>query len=167
MGGFLQSILFGYAGLRLTVEKLTANPKLPPGITNFTIQGLDYLDCSFDVNIQADTVAISWKSGQNDGCANLVVEPTTAASTGEWFGTEAIFKQFHPPPSYPLAQQSSRNLQMDRKPFTIRRARPLTCPLPEDEQPMAAQKQSKNRATSNDRSTFLLSTILLLTTLCM
>ncbi|KAI9552765.1 hypothetical protein GHT06_020645 [Daphnia sinensis] len=39
MGGFLQSILFGYAGLRLTVEKLTANPILPPGITNFTLQG--------------------------------------------------------------------------------------------------------------------------------
>jgi trehalose/maltose hydrolase-like predicted phosphorylase len=39
MGGFLQSILFGYAGLRLTVEKLTCNPILPPGITNFTLQG--------------------------------------------------------------------------------------------------------------------------------
>lgn len=39
MGGFLQSILFGYAGLRLTIEKLTANPILPPGITSFTVQG--------------------------------------------------------------------------------------------------------------------------------
>ena len=39
MGGFLQSIIFGYGGFRLTIEELKGNPILPPGITNFTIQG--------------------------------------------------------------------------------------------------------------------------------
>lgn len=39
MGGFLQVILFGYTGFRLHLDHLSANPKLPPGQTNLTIQG--------------------------------------------------------------------------------------------------------------------------------
>ena len=40
MGGFLQAILFGYAGIRLHLDYLRASPILPPGITNMTIQGM-------------------------------------------------------------------------------------------------------------------------------
>lgn len=40
MGGFLQVILFGYTGFRLHLDHLSANPKLPPGQTNLTIQGI-------------------------------------------------------------------------------------------------------------------------------
>lgn len=126
MGGFLQSILFGYGGFRLTVEKLTGNPKMPPGITKFTIQGLDYLGCSFDVIIQPSTVNITWTNGTGN-CNDLAVEPTTSTESFE------ADQQPKTPPSYPLARQATPRLQMSRGPFTIRRLRPLTCQLPEDE----------------------------------
>jgi protein-glucosylgalactosylhydroxylysine glucosidase len=40
MGGFLQAVMSGYAGLRIQEEFLSCDPKLPYGITNLTIQGV-------------------------------------------------------------------------------------------------------------------------------
>jgi len=39
MGGFLQSLLSGYGGIRIHIDHLSFNPKLPRGINNFTIKG--------------------------------------------------------------------------------------------------------------------------------
>ena len=40
MGGFLQAVMSGYAGLRIQEDYLSCDPKLPHGITNLTIQGV-------------------------------------------------------------------------------------------------------------------------------
>ena len=108
MGGFLQSILFGYAGLRLTIEKLTANPIMPPGISNFTLKGLDYLGCSFDVNIQSSTVQINWISG--GGCDQLDVLPDAKE----------------------MPKSAAGRIIFPRGPFTIQKKIPSSCPLPEE-----------------------------------
>ena len=42
MGGFLQALLFGYGGIRLELHQMRFNPRLPPGINNYTIRGTIY-----------------------------------------------------------------------------------------------------------------------------
>lgn len=103
MGGFLQSILFGYGGFRLTVEKLEGNPKLPPGITKFSINGLDYLNCSINFVIEEAAIKIDFLG---KSCSDL--ELVTNGST------------------------TNGNVTIQRQAFHLKRKIPLSCPLPED-----------------------------------
>ncbi|XP_062577760.1 protein-glucosylgalactosylhydroxylysine glucosidase-like [Saccostrea cucullata] len=48
MGGFLQSLLFGYGGIRLHPDRIDFHGRLPPSSTSFKITGLDYLGGSID-----------------------------------------------------------------------------------------------------------------------
>ncbi|XP_032795803.2 protein-glucosylgalactosylhydroxylysine glucosidase [Daphnia magna] len=140
MGGFLQSILFGYAGLRLTVEKLTANPILPPGITNFTLQGMDYLGCSFNINIQTSTVDINWISGSS--CDSLDVVPDQVK--------EMEFKSY-----------SAGRMTFPRGPFTIKRKTPSNCPLPDANNNLNSAAPSSNLNLNFLLTTFVASKALL------
>jgi len=105
MGGFLQSILFGYGGFRLTVEKLEGNPKLPPGITKFSIVGLDYLNCSINFAIEEATIKIDL---YGDSCSDIELVTDDGKSS------------------------SSGNVTIPRQAFHLKRKIPLSCPLPED-----------------------------------
>lgn len=58
MGGFLQSILFGFAGLRLRSQQMDIDPILPPGCTKIIITGLDYRGTSLDVIVTNDTMVV-------------------------------------------------------------------------------------------------------------
>lgn len=49
MGGYLQSLLFGYVGFDLEDSYLSLNPQLPPSLTRMAARGVDYLLNSFDV----------------------------------------------------------------------------------------------------------------------
>jgi trehalose/maltose hydrolase-like predicted phosphorylase len=50
MGGFLQTVLFGYGGLRLNVEQLDfRQARLPPNTTRVAFRNVDYLGSQFDV----------------------------------------------------------------------------------------------------------------------
>lgn len=111
MGGFLQSILFGYGGFRLTVEHLEGNPTLPPGIDKFVIHGLDYLGCSFDMVIQSTTIDVE---STGPGCIDLVL-----------FGG-------NPEVSESAFKLGAGKLVIARSYFMIVRNTPLSCPLPED-----------------------------------
>ena len=106
MGGFLQSILFGYGGFRLTVEKLEGNPKLPPGITKFSINGLDYLNCSINFAIEETTIKIDL---YGESCTDI----------------ELVTDDGNP--------TSSGNATINRQAFHLKRKIPLSCPLPEDQ----------------------------------
>ncbi len=56
-GGFLQTLLFGYGGLRVHPYHLQfENTFLPPGTDALSLIGLDYLGASFDVRLTADQV---------------------------------------------------------------------------------------------------------------
>ncbi|XP_078315125.1 protein-glucosylgalactosylhydroxylysine glucosidase-like isoform X2 [Crassostrea virginica] len=48
MGGFLQSVLFGYGGFRLHPDRIEFQGRLPPSTTSFNVTGLDYLGGSID-----------------------------------------------------------------------------------------------------------------------
>ncbi|CAH1792539.1 unnamed protein product [Owenia fusiformis] len=48
MGGFLQSLLYGYGGFRILEDRLQFNFVMPPATKLFVLTGVDYLGCSFD-----------------------------------------------------------------------------------------------------------------------
>eukprot|EP00028_Trichosphaerium_sp_Am-I-7-wt_P010018 CAMPEP_0168537066 /NCGR_PEP_ID=MMETSP0405-20121227/20057_1 /TAXON_ID=498012 /ORGANISM="Trichosphaerium sp, Strain Am-I-7 wt" /LENGTH=440 /DNA_ID=CAMNT_0008565459 /DNA_START=476 /DNA_END=1798 /DNA_ORIENTATION=+ len=70
-GGFLQNIVFGYAGFDLNPTNFSMNPILPPGqVTVVTLRGLHYLDNILDISYDTKNITIS---RQNVG-SKLIVE---------------------------------------------------------------------------------------------
>ena len=55
-GGFLQSVIYGYGGLRYGSESLTITPRLPPDAGSLTIDGIKYRGASLRLDV-ADTAA--------------------------------------------------------------------------------------------------------------
>lgn len=53
MGGYLQSLLYGYLGVDLNDDHLDLNPQLPPSLTAMAVRGLDYKRSSLDVAFDA------------------------------------------------------------------------------------------------------------------
>lgn len=58
MGGFLQSLLFGYGGFRLRPDRIDFHGRLPPSTSSFSITGLDYLGGSIDFYFTEDTTFV-------------------------------------------------------------------------------------------------------------
>ena len=50
-GMFLQSLVFGYGGVRFTDKGVSMEPLLPPGATAMKLRGLNYAGAEFDVLI--------------------------------------------------------------------------------------------------------------------
>ncbi|CAC5394365.1 PGGHG [Mytilus coruscus] len=59
MGGYLQSILFGYGGLRVYDDKLTVNGALPLTVTGMNVIGIDYFGGSLDIQFTRSTLSIT------------------------------------------------------------------------------------------------------------
>ncbi|XP_072035583.1 protein-glucosylgalactosylhydroxylysine glucosidase-like [Amphiura filiformis] len=66
MGGFLQSVLFGYGGFRLRQDRLDLNFNLPPKSEHFNITGLNYLGSSIDFKADSTNVAITVMSQESE-----------------------------------------------------------------------------------------------------
>ena len=63
-GGFLQGVLSGYPGLRLTDSALALlAPQLPPGAERVTLRGLAYLGARFDVTLSAAALTVALRAG--------------------------------------------------------------------------------------------------------
>ncbi|XP_061174432.1 protein-glucosylgalactosylhydroxylysine glucosidase-like [Saccostrea echinata] len=58
MGGFLQSLLFGYGGIRLHPDRIDFHGRLPPSTTSFNITGLDYLGGSIDFYFSEEMTSV-------------------------------------------------------------------------------------------------------------
>ena len=61
-GGFLQSLIYGYTGLRIHPLHLEINPVdvLPPKTTKMTLKGFKYLNAKFDFSIEKN-----WPENRN------------------------------------------------------------------------------------------------------
>ena len=59
MGGFLQSVLYGYGGLRFHSDRLDLNPTLPLDCTELHLSGVNYLGSSLNIFIQKDSIVVS------------------------------------------------------------------------------------------------------------
>ncbi|XP_030055381.1 protein-glucosylgalactosylhydroxylysine glucosidase [Microcaecilia unicolor] len=58
MGGFLQAVLFGYTGFRITKNSLNFDPICPDDITCLTITGVCYLGNRFSFTLEKEEVTI-------------------------------------------------------------------------------------------------------------
>ncbi|MES2310136.1 MAG: glycosyl hydrolase family 65 protein [Verrucomicrobiota bacterium] len=58
LGGFLQLIVMGFAGLRIGDKGLIVNPCLPPQIEQIKISGIHYDGVSFDLTVKNEKVTI-------------------------------------------------------------------------------------------------------------
>lgn len=81
MGGFLQALIFGYAGLSIHLDRLEFNrPQLPPEATNFKIRGIKYLGASLTLEIQVKSTTLkvtsihdNWPLTMDDGKHNVTL----------------------------------------------------------------------------------------------
>ncbi|XP_070563897.1 LOW QUALITY PROTEIN: protein-glucosylgalactosylhydroxylysine glucosidase-like [Ptychodera flava] len=78
-GGLLQSVVFGYGGLRLHATKLDIDPYVPKGSEAITFHGLNYRGCVFDMRVTAENVEITVIKIDNEGESMFV----TVKSNGE------------------------------------------------------------------------------------
>lgn len=58
MGGFLQAVLFGFTGLRITRAGVPFDPMCPAGVSGVCISGISYQGNTFDFSFCEDTVTI-------------------------------------------------------------------------------------------------------------
>ncbi|KAF2072925.1 hypothetical protein CYY_005747 [Polysphondylium violaceum] len=57
-GGFLQGIIFGYGGLRISESQYLFNPQLPPNTDSLLIKQLNYLGSTFNLYWNTTTIEI-------------------------------------------------------------------------------------------------------------
>ena len=59
MGGFLQSLVFGFAGVRIRPEMLEFHrPMLPPGATRLKLTHMNYLGANMSFVIESNNTVI-------------------------------------------------------------------------------------------------------------
>ncbi|KAH9642784.1 hypothetical protein HF086_010437 [Spodoptera exigua] len=83
MGGFLQTLVFGYAGVSIHLDRLEINkPRLPPKATKFTIRGIKYLGSNLTLEVSANSTKLSvtsmddnWRLALNDGKYTVTLAP--------------------------------------------------------------------------------------------
>jgi hypothetical protein len=62
-GGFLQTVLFGYGGLRIHDDHLTITPTLIEGVSSMTIRGIWYRGSSFTIDYNKTAIALKLLEG--------------------------------------------------------------------------------------------------------
>ena len=58
MGGYLQSVVFGYGGCRLHDDHMTFEPRLMPLVPRMRFVGINYRGCSFDLEYDSETLTL-------------------------------------------------------------------------------------------------------------
>ncbi|XP_039765165.1 protein-glucosylgalactosylhydroxylysine glucosidase [Pararge aegeria] len=83
MGGFLQTLMFGYAGIRIHLNRLEiTQPQLPPEATKFRIKGIKYLgsNLTLDIRVLQTTLTVisvddDWPLLMYNGKYNVTLVP--------------------------------------------------------------------------------------------
>lgn len=58
MGGLLQTVLFGYGGLRLESHRIALDPVLPPDCHEMKFMGIDYCAHTLDINVTENKITL-------------------------------------------------------------------------------------------------------------
>ncbi|XP_074128610.1 protein-glucosylgalactosylhydroxylysine glucosidase [Sminthopsis crassicaudata] len=74
MGGFLQAVLFGYTGFRITLAGLAFDPTCSPEVPSLRVPGISYLGNRLSFSFSADTVTIAVTASEREGAPPLEVE---------------------------------------------------------------------------------------------
>ena len=60
-GGLLQSVLFGYGGIRYREDQMDINPTKLPNTTSWAIRGVKYRGVTFDVDVKGSQISVHFK----------------------------------------------------------------------------------------------------------
>ena len=71
-GGFLQSVIFGYGGIRLQIDGLYLDPILPDETTKLTFNGISYLGNKIKYEFDSEN-AIVEVTAKLRGSENLIL----------------------------------------------------------------------------------------------
>ncbi|KAK7507084.1 hypothetical protein BaRGS_00001935 [Batillaria attramentaria] len=74
MGGYLQSLLFGYAGFQLHDKGLSLNPSLPPSLKHVSLTGVDYMGHSFDLSYDHTNMNVTLTMSRRQGELTFYLE---------------------------------------------------------------------------------------------
>lgn len=111
MGGFLQSLLFGYGGFRLRPDRIDFHGRLLPSTSSFNITGLDYLGGSIDFYFTKDTTTVRLTKAAELTLTIKYDERTVSLIKNEnnMFSTKraSIVPELPPPPTRTPASSSS------------------------------------------------------------
>ena len=66
-GMFLQSLIFGYGGLRFNDGGISMDPQLPPSVTTMKLRGLTHVEAKFDVDIDNEGARFTMREGSEVG----------------------------------------------------------------------------------------------------
>ena len=92
MGGFLQSIIYGFAGIRIRPDRLEVfNPMPPPGATKLTLYGFQYLQSNLTFIIEVTRTTIVAVSVSAASPLILQRNQTSAAEESITTGQRNIF----------------------------------------------------------------------------
>lgn len=82
-GGFLQAVLFGYSGLRLTMSELEIKPpgRLPNRSTALILHGLKYFGASLDLTVESDVYRLQVRILSSDSTKSLVYQHSQGSGT--------------------------------------------------------------------------------------
>ncbi|KAJ2953896.1 hypothetical protein O0L34_g1527 [Tuta absoluta] len=88
MGGFLQTLMFGYGGIRIHLDRLEIDrPQLPPEATSFKIRGIKYLgaNLTLEIHISSTTLSVQavdkrWPLTMFNGQYNVTLVPDTSVT---------------------------------------------------------------------------------------
>ena len=65
-GLFLQSLIFGYGGLRFNDNGLSLDPLLPPNVQAMKLRGLQYADAEFDISVDSAGTKVEPRARHGD-----------------------------------------------------------------------------------------------------
>lgn len=71
-GGFLQSLIFGYGGIRLQLDGLHLDPVLPDGTQTLSFNGITYLGNKINFAFDPENVTVE-VTKQLEGCKSLIL----------------------------------------------------------------------------------------------
>jgi hypothetical protein len=76
-GGFLQSIINGYGGVRLHFDSLTiTNFYVPPQSSSLEFKGITYLNNRFSLSISGDEATVTFKELDQDHPIRVTLKPS-------------------------------------------------------------------------------------------
>jgi len=86
-GGFLQGVLFGYGGMRLTSSALEIVPQLPEGTNEMAFRMLHYQQCRFDLTWDNNSIVLT----QQEGKSHVLTASTSTSKCSMAVGQQCVF----------------------------------------------------------------------------
>ena len=82
---FLQSLVFGYGGVRFTDAGLSMDPLLPPGVTAMKLRGLNVAGSELDVEVDGEGAKFSRRRSGEEEVEELGPLAVTRAHDGVYW----------------------------------------------------------------------------------